>query len=212
MGGGKLKKTGCKRQTKTMVYLVGVTGPSCSGKTSICAALVQQNGYEIISQDEFFVEHEDYPMHCGYKNMDSPDAIKTDEFVAALESIKAGHPTEVPVYDKIISRTVGRRIVMPTEIVLVEGFLLLHDERVRELLDIKIFLDLSVEEQLKRRVERNVHADLDYFHNVIVPMFAQYGAPAKKHSDHLINTERSLDACIEETKKVIANAKKLFVP
>lgn len=184
-------------------HIVGIMGPSCSGKTTVCERLANELGAEHVSSDDFFVNREEYPIYDGFINMDSPDSVKWDMLSATLRSLSQGKPSAVPIYDKEESRIVGERIAQPHDVVISEGFVLFHNPDVRQLIDTRIYLNLSMETQKRRRMERGLHSDAEYFDRVIVPMYEQYGIPASFHADHFIDAEKSVEEVVGEVREII---------
>lgn len=181
-----------------MPYLVGLTGPTCSGKTSVCSAIARDRGYECVVQDSFFVDKESYPTYNGFVNMDSPDAINNELLFGALQSLKRGERAIIPVYDSVASRAIATRTAYPTEVVLVEGFMLFHDQRVRDTIDFKIYLDIDQTEQRRRRIERGIHADVRYFDEVVIKMFLAYGIGMRDFADAVIDARKPIETLSEE--------------
>lgn len=180
-----------------MNTLIGITGPSCAGKTTVCNALKPELGAEHVSLDDFFVEREEYPRRGRWKIFDSPRSIRMDEFVSALNQLKNGGGVTIPRYDKDKLTVVGQRAVEPSDVVLADGFLLLHDQRVRRLLDFAVFLDIPVDEQRRRRLEAYDYYP-EYFDEVVEPAFREYVEPMKTHADVVVDANASKEDVIEE--------------
>ena len=183
--------------------MIGVMGPSCSGKTSVCIRMAEELGAEYVSTDDFFVERGQYPKIGDFENMDSPETVKWDELAAVLSSLKERKTTKVPVYDREMSMVVGTREAYPRHIVVSEGFILFHMPEVRDLLDTRIYLDIGVDTQFSRRCQRGLHSDKMYFDEVVVPMFEMYGRPLLAHAHYTIDAERSLDEVVVDVRNII---------
>lgn len=186
-----------------MPYLVGLAGPTCSGKTSICSAIARDKGYECISQDSFFVDKESYPVYNGFINMDSPESTNPGLLLDALQALKRNETAAIPVYDKVASRATGTRTAYPTEVVLVEGFMLFHDQAVRDIIDFKIYMDIDHHEQRKRRVKRGVHADERYFDEVVIKMFLSYGIRMRDFADVVLDASRPIEIMSVEAMELM---------
>jgi uridine kinase len=187
-----------------MSLIIGIAGPSCSGKSSICKVLLDElPDAECLSLDDFFVERGEYPKYEDFINMDSPEGIKFDSFFKALKQIKESQPVEVPTYDTFASRRIGTRTVYPRNLILCEGFLLFYDLRIREMFDEKIYLDLQVEIQRKRKEARGRYWDSLYFDRVLIPMFEKYGKVARYYSDHIIDASRGFQDVLNDMRKII---------
>ncbi len=183
-----------------MVRIIGITGPSCSGKSTVCRAL---EGEEVnrFSLDNFYKP--------GGKdgNYDHPEAIKFEEAAKALEMLKKDQEVEIPVFDKMQNEITGERTMEPAQLILVDGFMILHNDEINKILDRSVYLDIGKEEQLKRRIKRFKEGELDtdekYFHEKVYPAYKKYIEPTKKHADYVIDAERSVEEVIEKVKKLI---------
>lgn len=181
-----------------MANLVGVTGPSCSGKSTVCRALAEQEGIERLSLDNF------YKPGGKEGNYDHPDAIKFEEAHKTLQKLKKDKKVTIPEYDKIENIIAGEKTIKPVSIILVDGFMVLNHEGIRSILDKSIFLDIPKQEQLRRRMKRfregHLDTDEDYFHEQVYPAYKKYIKPTKKHSDHVIDANKEPKKVIEEVQ------------
>lgn len=191
-----------------MPYLIGVMGPTCSGKTSLCRVLSREMGVESLSMDDFFVDKGDYPIEQGFMNMDSPQSVDFDSLFETLLVLKRGEPVRVPVYDKEKSIRTGNRLMTPQETVFSEGFLLFYDPRIREMLDLKIYLELASVKQLERRKTRGVYADEEYFRRIVLPAFETYGRPLMRYADHILDAAEPFEEVLGKVKRIVQNARR----
>ena len=128
-------------------------------------------------------------------NYDCPDALDTDLLVKHLRLLQNGKAVEVPNYDFCIhTRCKDYTLVVPTPVIIVDGILTFHDERLREMFDIKIFTDADADERILRRLRRDVNErgrDIDGVINqylgTVKPMHGIYVEPTKKYADIIIN-------------------------
>lgn len=191
------------------MYSIGIAGPTCSGKTSVCINITRRLGdAEYLSSDDFLVEKREYPTFKGFLNMDSPVSIKFDDLFLAMENLKNSIKVEVPIYDKELSKVVGKRTANPRSFLLTEGFLLFHDERIRKLMDLKFFLDLPFNVQENRRLKRKIHYDKSYFNDVVMPMYETYVKPTAKYADFIINADRPIECVSKEMEEIIRECSK----
>ncbi len=181
-----------------MVKLIGVTGPSCSGKSTVCRTLEEQNGVKRLSLDNF------YKPGGKEGNYDHPDAIKFKQAHKALQKLKKGKKVTIPRYDKIKNEITREKTIEPVSTILVDGFMILHHEGIRKILDKSIFLDIPKQEQLKRRMKRfregNIDTDEEYFHEQVYPAYEKYIKPTKKHADLVINADKEPEKLIKEVQ------------
>lgn len=186
-----------------MVELIGVTGPSCSGKSTVCRALAERDGMDRFSLDNFYKPKEDLETD----NYDHPSAIKFEVAYRALKKLKQNEKVKVPEYDKVKSRVVGENIVEPSQVMFVDGFMILYHGGIRSILDKSIFLDIPKQEQLKRRRKRfnrnNLDMDEEYFHKCVYPAYENYILPTKRHADYVIDADRDLEEVVKEVESKV---------
>ncbi len=142
-------------------FLLGVAGGSGSGKTFFARALRQQLGAsvcELVYQDNFYIDQSRrFDGDGGSVNFDHPDAIDFDLLANCLQSLRHGRRTEIPVYDFVThSRLPAPIVVEPRPILIVDGILIFHSEKVRALFDERVFFDTPEEIRFQRRLERDV--------------------------------------------------------
>ncbi len=178
--------------------LIGLAGSSASGKSTLAERAQSEFGAELIKLDKFFKDAHEFPMHGPWRNWELPENLKWDELYQVLLELKAGHVVRVPEYSKPMGRQTGTRIARPTDIVLVEGFLLFHDGRSRDLFDHKLYLRVAPEAQLARRLARQPGTDRRYFEAVVRPAFDRYGAAAEQVADVVLDGNRPAEAVWRE--------------
>ncbi len=171
------------------VRLVGLAGPSGSGKSTLARRLLAEHphGVEVIKLDKFFKDASEFPRVGPWSNWELPENINFGGLYEALIALKDGQPARVPNYSKPEGRQLGARIAQPASIILVEGFLLFYEQRLRDLFELKVYLDIPLSAQLERRLAREPNFDRDYFEQVMVQAFAHYGAEAAEHADAVLN-------------------------
>jgi len=184
-----------------MVRIIGISGPSSSGKSTLCEYIVRTYlDIEHIRMDDFY-KGEKRKTECRrWTDWEHPDNIAFDELAEALKRLKGGRATSVPVFKKGLFQRIGIRIVEPKPLILVEGFLVMHDEPVRDLLDDRVYIDVQEAKQLERRSSRNKDLDVDYFHSVIVPSFRKYGGSAREGA-WVINGNGSVEDTIGQFER-----------
>ena len=177
--------------------LIGLAGPSGAGKTTLAKHIAQKYPQVThIRRDGFYKTLEEFPLFGKWINREAPENLKWDKFYRALVSLRAGQPTEFPVYEKKLDRCVGSELVAPSPIVIAEGYLLYHDPRIRELFDVKLFLHVSVDAQYQRKKSRWPEMDDDYFYQVVVPMFEMHGSHGARHAQDIFNGDVSEEEII----------------
>lgn len=178
--------------------LIGIAGGTGSGKSTFAERLLAlfPKDIAVISYDNYYKPQDHLSFEERLKtNYDCPDALDTDLLVKHLRILQEGNPVDVPNYDfKIHTRKAKLSRLVPSPIIIVDGILTFHDERLREMFDIKIFTDADADERILRRLRRDVNErgrDIDgviaqYLHTV-KPMHRIYVEPTKKYADIIIN-------------------------
>ena len=142
--------------------IIGIAGGSGSGKTTLACrlkALFGEDEVRLISHDSYYKRHDELPYEERCKlNYDHPDSFDTPLMVAHLRELRAGHPVQVPVYDYTIHNRSDKTVtVQPAPVIIVEGILIFENQELRDLMDIKIFVDTDADVRLCRRIKRDVN-------------------------------------------------------
>ncbi|MDR0899796.1 MAG: uridine kinase [Lactobacillaceae bacterium] len=180
------------------VILIGIAGGSGSGKTSIANKLsedLKESSLFVISEDAYYKNQDSIPMEQRLKtNYDHPDSIEIDRVISDLKSLKMGKSIQLPVYDYVNhTRSSESLTIEPTQVVIIEGVLLFVDPRVRDLLDIKIFVDTDDDIRFIRRLKRDIAergrtADnvIEQYLDTVKPMYHQFVEPTKRYANVII--------------------------
>lgn len=178
--------------------LIGIAGGTGSGKSTFADRLLAlfPNEITVISYDNYYKPQDHLSFEERIKtNYDCPDALDTDLLVKHLRTLQLGETVDVPNYDfKIHTRKAELTRLVPSPIIIVDGILTFHDERLREMFDIKIFTDADADERILRRLRRDVNErgrDIDgvigQYLGTVKPMHGIYVEPTKKYADIIIN-------------------------
>ena len=179
------------------ITVVGVAGGSASGKTTIIEKLrvAFPDDMLVMSHDDYFKAHHDLSLENRAKlNYDHPNAYDTDLFIEHLEALIRADSIKRPVYDYTVhNRSSEEVIVQPKKIIVIDGILILENQALRELMDIKIFVDADADERLIRRIKRDtlergrsLGSVLEQYRNRVKPMHDQFVEPSKKYADIII--------------------------
>ena len=182
--------------------IIGIAGGTGSGKSTFTNRLRAEFGDQVavVYHDNYYRRQDDIPFEERKKvNYDHPDALETDLLIEHLKQLRSGHAVDCPVYDYSRHNRSDEVIhIEPRKIILVEGILLLADPRVRELIDIKIFVEADADERILRRIVRDVKErgrDLDNIVNqyltTVKPMHYLYVEPTKARADIIINSGKN---------------------
>ena len=182
---------------KKDICIVGIAGGSASGKTTIVNNIKElfQNDIELISHDNYYLSNDDKTMEERVKlNYDHPSSFDTDKMIEDVKKLKAGEIIYRPVYD-YTQHTRAKEVVEvhPKKVIILEGILILEDPRLRDLMDIKVFVDTDADERLMRRILRDtqergrtVESVLNQYVTTVKPMHEQFVEPSKKYADIII--------------------------
>ena len=181
------------------ILVIGIAGGTGSGKTTLMDNLVKRFGDDVtvLSHDNYYRRRDDMSMEERQKvNYDEPAALETDLMVRHLDKLRQGESIECPVYDFTQHNRSDKTItIVPKRVIIVEGILIFENEDLRNLLDIRIFVDTDADVRLGRRILRDVEergrtlqSVLDQYQTTVKPMHEMYVEPSKKHA-HLVVPE-----------------------
>eukprot|EP00210_Caulerpa_lentillifera_P002552 g2449.t1 len=186
----------------TSCFIIGVAGGTASGKTTVCDYITQRLRDQcvvMLAQDSFYRGLNDTELrNVQDYNFDEPSSLDVLAMVECLQHLKAGMSVEVPIYDfKTHQRSPSTRKVPTADVIIIEGILILHIPEIREMLNMKIFVDTDDDVRLARRIQRDVSMRGRCVDNVITqytkfvkPSFDQYVAPSRKFADIIIPWQR----------------------
>ena len=177
--------------------IIGIAGGTGSGKTTLVDRLKDQFGDDIsvLAHDSSYAEHHDLSLEERRAlNYDHPAAFDTDRMIQDLEDLKAGKTVQVPVYDYTVhDRLEETREVKPNKVILVEGILIFDNKALRDLLDIKLFVDTDADVRILRRIHRDVtersrtlDTVMEQYLKTVKPMHEQFVEPSKRYADIII--------------------------
>ena len=181
------------------ILVIGIAGGTASGKTTLMKNLINEFGGEVtvLSHDNYYKRHDEmlYEERCKL-NYDEPSAFDTSLMVYHLEQLRRGYPIECPVYDFTIHNRSDETVrLIPRKVIIVEGILIFENEALRNLMDIKIFVDADADVRLCRRIKRDVNkrgrsleSVLAQYQETVKPMHERYVEPSKKYA-HLVVPE-----------------------
>lgn len=197
------------------MYLIGITGGSGSGKTTFAQKILKlvkliSNNVVILHMDSYYLSPQPIENYSksGRPNFDHPDAFDWELLFDHLGQLKAGYQVQSPVYDFTVSkRTNETTKVGPAQIVLFEGIFTLYDQRIRNLLDIKCYLDVDSDIRFTRRLHRDVNerkrsldSIIKQYYETVRPMYQKYLAPQRQYADFIVGEETDMAASILAAK------------
>ncbi|HLP52545.1 MAG TPA: uridine kinase [Chitinophagales bacterium] len=179
------------------MLIIGITGGSGSGKTTVVNKIMSsfsRSQVTIVSQDSYYRDNSNIPLaERADINFDHPDSIEFDLLVEHITLLRDGKPIEEPVYDYITSTRQKETIhIVPNSVVIVEGILLFTDKRVRDLCDIKVFVDAEPDDRVIRIIERDMRErgrtaeQVIERYALVKEMHVQFIEPTKRYADIII--------------------------
>jgi uridine kinase len=178
--------------------VIGVAGGSGSGKTSVTKSIYETfKGHSILmlEQDYYYKDQSHLPLEERLKtNYDHPLAFDNDLLIEHLNTLLQYEPVEKPVYDYTVHTRSSETIhVEPKDVIILEGILILEDERLRNLMDMKLFVDTDADLRIVRRLLRDIKergrsmdSVIEQYVNVVRPMHNQFIEPTKRYADIII--------------------------
>ena len=179
--------------------IIGIAGGTGSGKSTFTNRLKKRFGdhVTVIYHDNYYRQHDEISFEDRKKiNYDHPDSLETELLIEHLEQLKNGQSIMCPVYDYTVhNRSKDVVEIKPSNIIILEGILVLSDERLRQMVDIKVFVDADADERILRRVLRDVKERgrdidniIDQYLTTVKPMHYLYVEPMKMYADIVINS------------------------
>lgn len=177
---------------------IAVAGGTGSGKTTVSNALLNRVGHHHIAyvpHDTYYQDLNHLPLEQLRKfNFDHPDALDTPLMIEHIKQLQAGQPVEIPIYDFTVhQRTERTRTVSPQPIILVEGILILAEASLRELFDVKIYVDTDADLRFIRRLQRDIversrtmDSVISQYLTTVRPMHLKFVEPSKRYADVII--------------------------
>ncbi|OOF67217.1 uridine kinase [Rodentibacter caecimuris] len=188
--------------TNSSCIIIAIAGASASGKSCIASTvhkeLCNELGYEeigIIAEDSYYKDQSHLQMEERVKtNYDHPNSMDRELLIEHLTALKVGNAVDIPVYSYVEhTRTPKSTHFLPKKIIILEGILLLTDERIRQLADISVFVDAPLDICFIRRLQRDMEergrslqSVIDQYRATVRPMYLQFIEPSKQHADIII--------------------------
>jgi uridine kinase len=202
--------------------IIGICGGTGSGKTTVAQKIISAIGNTRIvclQQDSYYRDLKALPLDERRKaNFDHPDSFDGELLLHHLQELSAGRPIERPIYDFAAhSRQPGTMRIEPFPVVLVEGILIFHDERMRRLMDLRIFVDCEADIRFTRRLERDirergrtVESVIEQYLTTVRPMHEQFVAPCIRYADVIIPhggyNDTAIDLVLQKIQSVLVTS------
>ena len=212
------------RENKPVI--IGVTGGSGSGKTTVSRAIFEQlHGHSLLmlQEDSYYNDQSDMPFEERIKtNYDHPNAFDTELLVKQLKDLLDWKTIEKPIYDYTEhTRSSEVEKVEPKEVIILEGILVLNDPALRDLMDIKIFVDTDDDIRIIRRIQRDIEergrslqSVIDQYKSTVKPMYHQFIEPTKRYADIIVpeggENQVAIDLLVTKVRDILRKREKSF--
>ena len=179
------------------ILVIGIAGGTGSGKTTLMKNLIEEfrDDVTILSHDNYYKRHDEltYEERCGL-NYDEPAALETDLMAYHLDQLRQGKAIDCPVYDFTQHNRSDETIrIEPRKVIIVEGILIFENQPLRDLMDIRVFVDTDADVRLCRRIKRDVNkrgrsleSVLTQYQETVKPMHEMYVEPSKKYANIIV--------------------------
>jgi len=179
------------------ILVIGIAGGTGSGKTTLMNNLIEKFSEDVtvLSHDNYYKRHDDltYEERCQL-NYDEPAALETDLMARHLDKLRRGEAIDCPVYDFTQHNRSNETVrIVPKKVIIVEGILIFENKELRDLMDVRIFVDTDADVRLCRRILRDVskrgrslESVLTQYQTTVKPMHEMYVEPSKKHANIIV--------------------------
>ena len=179
------------------ILVIGIAGGTGSGKTTLMKNIIDSYADQVtvLSHDNYYKRRDEltYEQRCLI-NYDEPDALETDLMAVHLDQLRQGQAIDCPVYDFTQHNRSNDTVrIVPKSVIIVEGILIFENQPLRDLMDIKIFVDTDADVRLCRRIKRDVNkrgrtleSVLTQYQTTVKPMHEKYVEPSKKFADIVV--------------------------
>lgn len=180
------------------MLIIGIAGGTGSGKTTVVRKIVEslpENSVAVIPQDSYYNDQSELPLEVRKKtNFDHPDAFEWPLLAHQIEELRAGRAIEQPTYSYLTCTRLEETVhVEPKDVIIVEGIMTLYDKELRDLMDLKIFVDAGADERLLRVITRDMAERghplemlVTKYREVLKPMHDEFIEPTKQYADIII--------------------------
>jgi uridine kinase len=205
--------------SKTRPLIIGICGGTGSGKTTITDRLIQalsESRVLVLQQDHYYKDLPHLPLaERAKQNFDHPDSMDTPLLVEHVRRLRQGEPVERPVYDFVEYRRMAETVRLePRSAIIIEGILIFDNSTLRELMDIKIFVDTDADLRFIRRLLRDIRergrtmeSVVEQYHTTVRPMHLEFVEPSKRYADVIIpeggHNQVGIDLVVQKIRSLV---------
>ncbi len=198
------------------MLVVGIAGGTGSGKTTVVRKIIQrlpEGEVALLSQDSYYKDNRDIPLEKRQEiNFDHPNSLEFDLLVEHVKQLKRGQTVQEPVYSYLTCTRMDETIpIKPTDVVIIEGILVLTNKELRDLFDIKVFVDADADDRLIRVINRDIEERgrtvgkvIERYQKTVKPMHETFIEPSKKYADLIVPEGGSNEVAIDVLSAIIA--------
>ncbi len=203
--------------------LILVSGGSASGKSTVVQEILEKAGLDeviILKHDDYYLDQSDLPLEKRYEtNYDHPDSFDNELLFNDLQKLLEFKPIDKPVYDFVkFTRSDKIEHIVPKPVIIVEGILILDNQQIRDLADIKLFVEADEDTRFIRRLLRDMNergrsleSIINQYETTVKPMFHKYIRPTKRFADVIIPNDKkhdiAVDLIVAKIKQIIGEQK-----
>ena len=200
------------------MLIIGIGGGTGSGKTTVVRKIIESlpdDSVAVIPQDSYYKDQSNLPLDVRKRtNFDHPDAFEWPLFAHQIKELREGRAIEQPTYSYITCTRLSETVhVEPKNVIIIEGIMALYDKKLRDLMDLKIFVDAGSDERLLRVITRDIverghplEMLVDKYRNVLKPMHDEFIEPTKQFADIIIPNGGNNDKAISMMQLYITSA------
>ena len=184
-------------------FLIGLAGLSGAGKSTLADHLEAQGGVKRFRLDAYYKDECECPQINGRPHWDLPGSLHMDRVAEALRDLQEGNDIFLPIYSRRENRQTGQMLFQAAPVIFAEGLMLFSDARLRELFDLRLWLEVTEEIALQRRLQRQPDYDLNYYRNVALPAAREFVAPHRSLAQEIIDGTQTMNEVAEQTDEII---------
>ena len=185
-------------------FFIGLAGLSGAGKSTLADHLEAQGGIKRFRFDSYYKTLRDCPkLADGRPHWDLPESMYLDEVHEVLSELQEGNDVFLPIYNRRLCDRTGQILYKPAPVLFVEGLQLFANPQIREMFDLRLWLDIDEATALERRLQRQPGYDVEYHRTIALPAKREHVIPLRRHAHGISDGSKSIKAVAETTDEII---------